>query len=282
MTGLTHRNWFNTLKWLTYGLLLINVGLFLQEEMLAVEYTFGDGLTLVDTIQAFAATIDTAAWVILLLLFELETSILPDEKIKGLTKWSMHGVRAICYLFIVYAFYGYLVELMMFYQVTPLPVADACALLGADWSLVVTIDEYTQLTDSNCSSLGAELWRLESFKVVTDAANLKIVQNLAWTDVFNSAAWILVVVVLEADVLLQLRGKLEGRILLFSKLCKCILYPVLLLAAVYWWIDGDFLDFWDAFLWLFAFIFIELNIFDWQAETHVEREAGQKVQAGHA
>ena len=49
---------------------------------------------------------------------------------------------------------------------------------------------------------------------------------------------------------------------------KVVLYSTLLFAAVYWWIDGDFLDFWDAFLWLVAFIFIELNVFEWRAEEH--------------
>ena len=36
---------------------------------------------------------------------------------------------------------------------------------------------------------------------------------------------------------------------------------------MYWGFVGDFLDFWDAFLWLVAFVFIELNIFQWQVET---------------
>ena len=49
-----------------------------------------------------------------------------------------------------------------------------------------------------------------------------------------------------------------------------MLYSTLFLAAVYWWFAGDFLDFWDAFLWLFAFVFIELNVFSWQAETSAE------------
>jgi hypothetical protein len=51
-----------------------------------------------------------------------------------------------------------------------------------------------------------------------------------------------------------------------NKVIKAILYSLLFCAAIYWWLEGDFLDFWDAFLWLFAFIFIELNVFDWQAE----------------
>ena len=30
---------------------------------------------------------------------------------------------------------------------------------------------------------------------------------------------------------------------------------------------GDFLDFWDAFMWLVAFVFVEMNLFQWQVET---------------
>jgi hypothetical protein len=44
---------------------------------------------------------------------------------------------------------------------------------------------------------------------------------------------------------------------------KVLLYAVLLGCAIYWWLEGDFLDFWDAFLWLVAFVFIELNLFEW-------------------
>jgi hypothetical protein len=34
---------------------------------------------------------------------------------------------------------------------------------------------------------------------------------------------------------------------------------------------GDFLDFWDAFIWLVAFFFIEMNLFQWQEETAAGR-----------
>ena len=36
--------------------------------------------------------------------------------------------------------------------------------------------------------------------------------------------------------------------------------------AIYWGVKGDFVDFWDAFLWLVAFVFIELNVFEWRQE----------------
>ena len=75
------------------------------------------------------------------------------------------------------------------------------------------------------------------------------------------------VIILEVDVWLQLRGRLQGRIVSASKAIKLFLYSILFVAAAYWGLLGDFLDFWDAFMWLVAFVFIEMNLFQWQAET---------------
>jgi hypothetical protein len=269
-------HWFTAVKYLTYSLLAVNVFLFLDEEMSALEHTFSSSFELANVIQAFSATIDTTAWVILLLLFELETSVLPDEKIVGRVKWGLHGIRAFCYLFIVYAFYGYLSEMFMLYQVELLPVGDACALLGADWSRLITIDEYETLSQANCALTG-ELWQVAGFSVVADSETLRAVQWLAWTDVLNAAAWILVVLVLEFDVYLQLRGTYSDHLVAINKWIKLVLYTMLFVAAIYWWFEGDFLDFWDAFLWLFAFIFIEMNVFDWQAETHADSQTAESA-----
>jgi hypothetical protein len=46
------------------------------------------------------------------------------------------------------------------------------------------------------------------------------------------------------------------------------LYGTLLFTATFWGIKGDFVDFWDAFLWLVAFVFIELNVFEWRQEVN--------------
>jgi uncharacterized membrane protein len=88
--------------------------------------------------------------------------------------------------------------------------------------------------------------------------------------VVNSANWLIIVVILEAEVFLQLRGRLTDKIMFINKWIKSVLYSLLFLAAAYWGIKGDFIDFWDAFLWIVAFIFIELNLFEWNAETREE------------
>ncbi len=261
-----HR-WFTAVKYTVYALLSLNVYLFLQEELLALEHTFTDGFEASELIQVFSATIDTAAWVILLLLFELETSVLDDSRIKGLVRWSLHGIRGICYVAIVYAFSGYYAELVTLYQVTPLAATDSCTLLEEGYSLLLDLDEYAALDADNCLATTGELWRVNGFDIIADTTTLTDARWLAWTDVINSAAWILVCVVLEIEVRLQLRGNLSDQIMSATKYVKFGLYGILFAAAAYWGYAGDFLDFWDAALWLFAFIFIELNVFEWQQET---------------
>jgi hypothetical protein len=252
---------FTAVKYLTYALLFVNIFLFLQEEMRALEHTFAGELELGQVIQSFAATIDTASWVLLLLLFELETSVLDDSKIKGATKWALHGVRGICFIAIGYAFTGYYAELVSLYDVT-LASIDPCLLVGQKISLLITIDEYLPLDSSNCLAMGPEIYRLNGFDIVADGQTINAVQRLAWTDLINSAAWILVVILLEIEVRLQLRGDLSDGIMRGTKFVKFILYGTLLFAAIFWGFKGDFLDFWDAS--------IELNVFEWQNETTLQ------------
>jgi len=258
---------FTAVKYLVYLLLSLNVYLFLQEELSALEHTFVKGFELSEVIQVFSATIDTAAWVVLLLLFELETSVLDDQKIKGGLKWGLFLVRLVCYGAVYYAFTGYYAELAMLYEVTPVTGFDACASLDQGLALQVDLDEYLPLDAGNCAAVGTEVLRLTGFGIVSEPDVLQSARWLAWTDVFNSAAWLLVVIVLEVEVWLQLRGRLTDQIMSGTKWIKFVLYGTLFVAAAYWGIAGSFLDFWDAALWLFAFIFIELNVFEWQSET---------------
>ncbi len=265
---------FTLVKYLVYLLLSFNIYLFLQEELSALEHTFIDGFALSQIIQVFSATIDTAAWVLLLLLFELETSVLDDRKIHGPVKWTLHGVRLLCYVAVFYAFTGYCAELTMLYEAAPVSGFDACARIGDSLSLLVDLDEYVPLDAQTCAAVGTDVVQLTGFGIVSEPAVLDAARRLAWVDVINSAAWLLVVIVLEIEVRLQLRGNLSSAVMNVTKWFKLAVYGTLFLAAGYWGVAGDFLDFWDASLWLFAFIFIELNVFEWQAET-TQQDAAQ-------
>ena len=267
---------YQLFKYTVYALLTLNVFVFFFEEHAAAELQFADGVGLLDIIEAYSATIDTFAWVILLLMFELETWVLNDEQFTRRVAWSLHGLRALCYVFIVYAFYGYVANLQFVLDVVPLAsISDLCSLVAGGWSYAATLDEYVAITAANCSSWtdASSFLRYRDLPAVVDVTGSIDIIRLAWVDVINAAVWILVVVVLEIDVRLQERDRLEGIALRVSNSAKFVLYSALLLAAVYWGVKGDFVDFWDAFLWLVAFVFIELNVFEWRAEEQAERAA---------
>ena len=271
---------YQLFKYTVYAFLTFNIYLFFDEEFAAAALQFPNGIDAVDIIEGYSATVDTFAWVVLLLMFELETYVLDDDQFTRTTTWSLHGLRAICYAFIVYAFYGYIANLAFVVDTVPLAdITDVCSLLPGEWSWASTLDEYVRITAANCGSWSeaGSFVQFRDLPAVVDAAGLTEIVRLAWVDVINAAVWLLVVLVLEIDVRLQEQNRLEGLALRVSSAAKFVLYGTLFLAAIYWGIKGDFVDFWDAFLWLVAFVFIELNVFEWREEENLAMAAESTI-----
>jgi hypothetical protein len=261
---------YQIFKYSVYAFLTANIFIFFREEYHASQLQFADGMAFGQWLEAYAASIDTTAWVLLLLMFELETYVLSDEQLTPPVALALHAFRAVCYAVIVFAFYGYVANVVVIGGASPLPdVADLCTLAADNWSYAVDLDEYVALTGENCRSLSpsASFYQLPGFDAVVDQRGLTDISRLAWVDVINAGVWILVVIVLEIDVRLQERNRLTQIAYRLSYATKFILYSTLLLAAIYWGFKGDFVDFWDAFLWLVAFVFIELNVVQWREET---------------
>lgn len=261
----------------------MNVYWFFIEEHAAAQLQFPDGVGIARLFEAYTATIDTAAWVVLLLMFELETFVLEDQHFTRWVTWSLQATRIICYALIVRAFVGY-IENLLFYDGMSVMSAgtDLCALAGS-WSYGVDLDEFESITAANCAVFGAVLpmYQFPGIQAVVDSAGLFDIRALAWVDVINAGVWLLVVLVLEMDVRLQEKNRLDGTILRVSNLLKATFYSALFIAAVYWGVKGDFVDFWDAFLWLVAFFFIEKNVVDWREETaNVTAESGNSAATG--
>jgi hypothetical protein len=262
---------YQLFKYAVYAFLAANVYLFYAEESAAAALQFPDGVGLDQLREAYSATIDTFAWVILLLMFELETWALDDRYFTKPVVLSLHGLRAACYVAILFAFVGYVDNMLSASDVfTVAGISDLCRLPPGDWHWALTLDEYVPITASNCASLSdaGSFVQYRTIPAIVDVTGQTEIARLAWVDVINGAVWILVVLVLEIDVRLQERNLLEGLALRVSTVVKFVLYTTLFLAAIYWGFKGGFLDFWDAFLWLVAFVFIEMNVFEWRSEEH--------------
>ena len=151
---------------------------------------------------------------------------------------------------------------------TPVDYAAACEAVGTYASYMIEIDEYASLTSETCRQAGiAPYFVNEADKILAADKVYADAILLGYTEVTNAGTWMLVVVVLWIDVFLQLRGKLTDKYHRYSTYVKVLLYLILITAAVIWGIYGNFMDFWDAFIWIAAFFFIELNLMQWQEET---------------
>ena len=256
---------------------------FFQGELSASAQTFRNGVQLSDIILAFSASIDSAAWILLLLIFELETSVLTDETLKGPTMWVLLLAKIVSYTFILYAVYGYIARFLVISDTSVFQIVDVCSLVGTSFTYVVTLDDYVPITESVCQLMNeAPLFQINGTEIIATEDALIDAQRLAGVDIINSTDWLLVVAILEVDVYLQLHDKFTGRAYKISQIIKPILYFVLFLNAVYWGFKGDFVDFWDAALWLLAFFFIEMNIFQWHEETeeaHAKQEISQEARS---
>ncbi len=255
--------WFQIFKYAVFGLLTLNAGQFFLQDYVATRHLFSGDLQWSQIIEGYAATIDTVAWLILLLMFELETSLLPDGRLhNSRVKWSVNTLKAIAYGFIVYSLYGYIAKYTAMHSFELSTIENLCGQIGQQLVFMISPDDFAAINIQNCAELahGETLFRLLGTNVVADSSHLALAQNLALVDVINASDWVLIVLILQADVWMQLTHAMVK----VMRFIKAFLYSLLFGCAIYWGINGTFLDFWDASLWILAFSFIELNIFKWQ------------------
>jgi hypothetical protein len=254
---------FQIFRYVIYAVLTANLLYYLWEDILAFRY-LAPGATLGQILEAFAVTIDYVAWMVLIVLFELETDFIPKEKFKGQLKWVFNGLLVACYVVLVYAFWGYVAALVDSYKFEAFPPEEVCSLVNENYAWATMEDRVAELTQENCgASSDAEVFKSPTDRLVATPDVLAAVIRLQWIDVVNAGVWLLVVLFMEWEVMLELRGTLSKRRLIVLKTIKGTLYLILLGDAIYWHIYGAFIDYWDAYLWLLAFVMIDLNVFKW-------------------
>lgn len=276
--GLAPATLFQVFKYTVYLVIVYNVIYFILEDHGAAAHRFRDGVSWAEFTDAYAQGVDSLAWLVLLLVFEIETWVLDDHKYKGLLKYSLNALSALCYFFIVRAGLGYAQKLMFVLGFEPISLVAACDGVGTYLSYAVEIDSYISLMADNCSdvSTGPFLASLEN-SIIADAKTYDVMVLLGYVEVVNAFTWMAVVILLWIDVFMQMRGSLTDRLYRINVWAKSTLYLVLFACAIIWGIDGNFMDFWDAFIWIVAFFFIEMNIFHWHEETN---QADQYQESG--
>lgn len=103
-----------------------------------------------------------------------------------------------------------------------------------------------------------------------DGPTLDHVKKLSWIDVSNAVVWLIVVLLIEIEIRLQSADRFDSAALKSIRQLKPIFYGVLIIHAVIWSLTGYPIYAWDAFLWIFGFWAIELNLAEWEQERTQE------------
>jgi hypothetical protein len=259
-TRITKKSAFRIFKVVIFWVLMINLLFYLYEDVTAYLY-LASGSTFLDVMEAFAVSLDYVAWMVLIVLFEMETSAQAKDRLTGMRKWVIGGLTAACYLILVYAGYGYVAALEDAFAYEPIETESACYFANTNFAYVNLEARPIELTHENCGAFeGKNLFRAMDDNLIVTEANLLALQKLSWVDVFNASAWLVVVLLFQVEVMLEQAKKLSRHRLVTLLVSKGGAYLVLLGCAIYWTVYSAFIDSWDAWLWLLAFILIDLNM----------------------
>ncbi|MDJ0878746.1 MAG: hypothetical protein QNI86_09050 [Halieaceae bacterium] len=283
---LTHPKIAQVIKYTVYAGLAINTVFYVADDYGAMLSTQPEDASLGDLLTTFATSIDMFAWLGLIALFELETYALPDEAFTRRITRLLRVGRALCYVSIIYAAYGYTVEAMDTYVVTLVEgVSDLCQVAGQGASVQVDVIHYTEVVAANCASLTADtrFYTLDGEVALVPESMLSHIRLMGWLDISNAYVWLLVVALIEAEVWLQTEDRFASTWLLVVRSIKTLGYLVLIGNAITWGLHDYYLYAWDSFLWIFGFWAIEFNLAYWEQERLKELAAeGASIDAAAA
>jgi hypothetical protein len=251
---------FVVAKYLIYSLLALDVWLFLEEEIQTVAAAGTVTSSLESLVTNYSSSLDTASWLLILILFEIETFWISDEAAKGSAGRKLRAVRSWFYLVPAIAFFGYWSELQSFYDVAVLE-GDPCRLVNNGIMIMTDLDVFEPITMDNCLSYDEWFTFANSESAVTTASGLENAREYMLSELLNAGGWLVVVSILHLETK-GLLGRSEN-FTRFSKLIwlvKAMAYSVIFGALTYWYLIGDGLNFMDGILWLLAFFCVENNV----------------------
>jgi len=269
-------------KWTIYSLLLVNWAYYAVEEFYIASHVLRQGGTFLQWTEEFATTIDEFAWFGLLFMLELETYVLSDSLEKRWVKWSVHGMRLVCYVFLAHTVYARVNSMVDVFAVEPSPsITSLCQVADQDISFGDNF-RYDIVTAENCSVLSDDtVFYMLDPSVITDSDGFALEEQHAWVDFQDAVIWLLVIWAIELAVWLQNRNVTGGALMLASHAAK-VGYAVLLANAAFWVWTGHWVWGWDQFLWIAGFWAIESNLSEWREEIREELPQYASYQANGA
>jgi hypothetical protein len=175
---------------------------------------------------------------------------------------------------IIYSFYGYVGGLDMLQGFHRYSGPDPCSLAGTGAQYAVTLDDYVALDAGNCTGLATAAYHNADLAMFASSHGLALIKQLKWLDIVNAGAWILLGVLIEAEIFMRVTRRATPKILRILHIAQFPFWIVLIAAVICWLILGEPVYAWDAFLWIVCFFFIELNMMA-KHEHNARKKAGE-------
>ena len=252
------------IKLVVYSLLLFNFVFYVRDDWVIAGHTLHSGSTFLQWASAYNTTIDESAWLLLLLLLEMETHLLAGRDLSRAYEIISLIIRLCCYVVLAHTPYAYA---MTVYDLSQAPiiegVTDLCQLAGQNLSYAHNL-VYTKITDGNCSELSTA--RQFFFNdppdhlIVQDEMALALERRSALVDLVESITWLLILLSIEVVVWLQEKDITGGLLIKSANMAKVLLYSLLWFAIGYWIYLGHYMFAWDEFVWIVGFVAIEMNV----------------------
>ena len=258
-------------KWTIYSLLLLNWGYYAVEEIYIASHVLRNGGTFLQWTEEFATTIDEFAWFGLLFMFELETYSLDKALEKPWVKWSVHGMRLVCYVFLAHTVYARVNTMVDVFAVVPsTEITGLCQVADQEISFGSNY-RYEIVTAENCGSLSSDtVYYMLEPTVITDSNGFALEKKHVWVDFQDAVIWLLVVWAIELAVWLQNRD-ITGGVLMVVGHGARVGYALLFINAAFWAWTGHWVWAWDQFLWIAGFWAIERNLSEWREDILEEQ-----------
>ncbi|MBO6504359.1 MAG: hypothetical protein JJ850_12095 [Kordiimonadaceae bacterium] len=267
-------------KWVVYSLLLVNFGLYLMKDLIAAQHTITAETTVMGWLGAFAASTESIAWVLLILVYEVETYWLDDDFDNKLVLGLMTLGKVVFVGFIINTLVAYShlgLEVSGIRQIEP--VGGLCGLADQGFSFLRNL-EYIEITSNTCASIPHEggLHQYPAEPVITDDAGKVEDSWFRYLDVVEAGTWLLILALTEFSVRLQDRGIYEGFAIEFDKIMKVVLYLSLIGVSAFWLVKGHYMYVWDEILWVASFVALDGNLSEWRKELEEADRGSEPAQ----
>lgn len=200
---------FSIVKYSIFALLAVTSFFYIRDGIRAAQQTLDAQSTFWDVLTMYAISVDYIAWLSLLALFELETSVVDGQALRRGWKWLFHGLSALCYVAVFYALVGYLAKLGMILDFSPLLEGDLC-----NWpeplTLMAALDAFVPVMADNCATLNEAMARgqlnlLNAQPIVFEASTYWGIGgswSIAWSDAIEAVLWIAVMALIQLEIVL--------------------------------------------------------------------------------